>query len=555
LWSIPSCSTSHEPAAIGLVYGEVAVGRRAGVTGAGRFFGIPVPVWFLGAMSSLLTLTATRHGPGLSADSVVYLAAGIHLADSDGLRTVTGHELTLFPPGLSVVSAIGEWAGVPAQQAVRWLNVVGAGSVVVGGHVLLRRLPLRRGVLLGATTWLAVSPVLLGVSQMAWSELPFIVATVLALVMLGGIVERRHLSGWELSGLVSLCWLAFAFRYAGLVLVAVAVVVLVGSLWRSGHAGTLRVGLFGALACSFPVAWMMRNQAVDGTWMGPRPPSPDTVPDVAGRVALTVGQWFVPFDFVPLYAAAVIGLLVLGGLAVASVFVWRAMPSGPSRHLVVGLGPAVLFALVYLGAISVGQLSTAFDRIDSRLLSPVHVPVVLVVAVAASELADRLGTRTRGAALGTVAAAVGVAFLFAQFLSVAQQARASATTGIGYNSKAWEHSGLAAATVAVTGEGDVEVVTNQVSGLWAATGLQPLRRAPRFAGVRDLPVEGELEDFADEVACARRPLVLAMFGDGDPRTHPVGQLRRFVALEAIADADDGQLYRIRARRPCPSPVP
>ena len=151
-------------------------------------------VWALVALSAwaaLLTLFATRHGPGLSPDSVYYLSSGISLADAGQLRQLTGHPMTVFPPGLPALIAIGVWCGVDAETAARIVCVATAAAIVVLGHLLLRQLDLGHRALWTATVLLAGSPVLLAVDRMAWSEPPFIACSSRASHHLGAQLAPR----------------------------------------------------------------------------------------------------------------------------------------------------------------------------------------------------------------------------------------------------------------------------------------------------------------------------------------------------------------------------
>jgi hypothetical protein len=121
------------------------------------------------AVAMLLAVVATWKGPGLSPDSVVYLSTGVNLADEGELQNLSGTDLTLFPPGLPVVAAFGELVGLGGEQTLRIVSVASFGAMVALGNLLLRRAVPLRGVVIGGTVLLAASPVLLGISKMAWT--------------------------------------------------------------------------------------------------------------------------------------------------------------------------------------------------------------------------------------------------------------------------------------------------------------------------------------------------------------------------------------------------
>jgi 4-amino-4-deoxy-L-arabinose transferase-like glycosyltransferase len=223
-----------------------------------------------------------------------YLSAGLNLAEGHGLRTFRGMALTVFPPGLPTVVAVGQWLGVSVEWTVRTFNAGAAAASVVLGAWLLRN-HVRTPVLVSvATVLLAISPPLLAVGRMAWTEPAFIVAS-LALVL---VLERLATTHRRVAWLVvagTLVALAFLFRYAGIVLIPTGALAILLGRWRHGWRDAVTsASAFSALSAVVPVAWALRNRGVDGTAMGFRPPSTDGPATVGERFASTLGEWALP---------------------------------------------------------------------------------------------------------------------------------------------------------------------------------------------------------------------------------------------------------------------
>ncbi|MBM3806092.1 MAG: hypothetical protein FJW19_05515, partial [Actinobacteria bacterium] len=64
-----------------------------------------------GAMAAIFTALANRNGVGWSWDTSDYVAVGKNFANGRGLLDATGIPMTVRPPGLSVLLAIGDWLG------------------------------------------------------------------------------------------------------------------------------------------------------------------------------------------------------------------------------------------------------------------------------------------------------------------------------------------------------------------------------------------------------------------------------------------------------------
>jgi hypothetical protein len=261
------------------------------------------------------TLIATTRGPGLDPDSADYLSSGLNLAQGHGLRTFTGTLLTLFPPGLPAVVALGHWLGISAEWTVRLFNAGAFAGAVCLGFLLLKRHVQSRLLVAASTALLAISLPLLYVSQMAWTEPAFIVICLGFILVLERLVATPRTVSWLVAAAV-LVWAAFMFKYAGLALIPAGALTLLLARRRSGWRSALTsTGAFVALSAVVPVAWMVRNHSVDGTLMGYRAPSTDGPLFVAWRVAVVLGEWVIPIPIPGQTQTTLHGLVRLSGIS------------------------------------------------------------------------------------------------------------------------------------------------------------------------------------------------------------------------------------------------
>ncbi len=500
----------------------------------------------LSALAMLLAWVATSRGVGISPDSVAYLSTGINLADSQGLRQLADAPLTVFPPGLPVLAATGEAVGLGAEATLRIVSVLSFGAIVALGSLLIRRVVPHRFVALGAMTVLAASPVLLDVSTMAWSEPPFVVVTLAFLLVLGGVWARHGVTGREVLALAVLCWLAFLLRYAGILLIGVTGLALLLVLRPMDRRALTRTAAFGLLGAVVPIGWMVRNHAADGTYLGPRRGSPDTVWDVAVQMGATFGEWLVPRSELATRHLALLGAAgaVLAAAGLVLGLRARERTDGPGERA--QLACCGLFVVLYVAYLTVSTLSTAISLPNSRYLSPVYVPAVAIVA------AGLAAWLRRGApvAARVLTVAAYVLFLSGQLATTINDTGDGRREGIALASDRRMESELAAATarlVATTGPS--VVYSNSPSALWTATRLQPIHFAPRDSGVRGLPVEGELEEFTRTVGCSRSTTYLVLSLVADDRVIPLDELREAVQVDRAQVASDGAIFRVTAPKP------
>jgi len=513
-------------------------------------------VALIAAAAGLLTIVATSRGPGLSPDSMEYITGGVNLANGNGITGTDGAPITVFPPALSAVAALGETLGGSPHGAVRILLVLCSAAIVVLGHLLLARLPIGKRMLLGSTVLLGLSPTLLSVTSIALSEAPFVVVTLGFLLVLDRVVRDRRLSTGTAAALCALSSLGFLVRYTGVSLIATAVIVCAATLRPWTRPTVIRIIGLGAASCVIPALWVLRNIAADGTVLGPRYPSPDSPLAVPARFVGTVGKWVVPMEQkLPNVVLGLIGLAWCGLVAWGLLIAWRRTGTGTGtghvtrRELVDGLGPAVVFTILYSLQLAVSQITTSIDVIGPRLLVPVFVPVLMVSAVAVSAVATHLGERPDGARITTIGA-VGLAALLVVHIGFGlNDAAFAARDGIWLNTPARTESQLAATTAdaleadALAG-GDAQLFTNDVPGMWAGTGHLTLHWSPRRTTLRGVALEGDLERFVTDVACSPQPALLALYDDGSPNTYNADEISPAVQLTTIATTDDGTLYRV-----------
>ena len=328
-------------------------------------------------------------------------------------------------------------------------------------------------------------------------------------------------------------WLAFAFRYAGLSLIPVGVVVILVAKWDR-HPGRWAAG-FVALSLAAPLAWMLRNYSADGTFLGSRIPSPDSSAHIAKRIATVLGDWLLKGITVGSRTKMVSAALLLVLLAAFVVKVRSVPREGAHARLL------ALFVTVHVAYLGLASLSTAIDEINNRLVSPVLVPLLVLTAMTCEFVLTRIriAPKTLAAVATTLFALVTVHHLD---LSI-EDARASSRHGtFGYTMPVWQDSELADAVASSVD--DQTLWSNSPQGLWSATGTLPIHTSPRKVGVHGHKLEGQLEQFAQDVACARRPVLLAWYTYGDSRSYTVEELQTVTVLRPVLEVDDGVLYTV-----------
>ncbi len=486
----------------------------------------------LAVFAGAATWVSMTHGPGLTNDSVHYLRNAESIVGGTGIR----FKAASYGPGFPYLIAAGEYLGLSGAMAVQIINSVAAAGAVVLGFVLLTRHVSARWLVWGATVLVAVSPTLLGVSRMAWSE-PVFLLLILGLILAVEQVGRKPTSKLWLASVVLLLWAAFLVRFAGMCLLFAAPLSILLMLrkhgWRRAWTSALVVG---AAACVVPLLWMWRNQALTGMVLGPRPPAIETPLNVIKLTMRTVGHWVVPFD-APTGVAVGIGLLFWLTVVAAVIAVWRASNqlTGVSYSGI----PLVVVSAVYVGYMMASQLSTGLDPINDRLLVPVYIPLIVLLAAGVDRF---IGWLPRGKNTASIIVGVALALLIVGHgVALAQVVRTSATNGVGYASKQWVESPLVHAVAQLPPS--ATVYTNRPGGVRAVTGRADIYDAPVYTHYRSDKPAGSLAGFRDSVGCQPDPY-LAWFNEKDPRWFTPQQISQVLTLTVVATYSDGTLYRM-----------
>jgi hypothetical protein len=243
---------------------------------------------------------------------------------------------------------------------------------------------------------------------------------------------------------------------------------------------------------------------------------------------------------------ALVGLVVVAAIAVAVVrTMWPV--DGRSRATIIC---CCLFVLIYVPWMTASSLSTAISPTSSRFLSPIYVPLLVIAAGATRELLARSDRILWQRAVGAL---VAVGLLTYAFASV-RDTKDDAAHGIQLNADVVVDSDLAAAalrTVRESPSGAV-VYSNSPNALWAATAMQPIYFSPRDRGTRQRPVTGQLDAFAQQLACTQTPAYLVLYRYADDRFLRLEEIKAAVDVKRVAATNDGTILQVTSRdgTPC-----
>lgn len=486
-----------------------------------------------------------RYGIGLTPDSVRYLDGAHSLASGAGY-TANGQAITDFPPGYSWILSLGEHAGVSAVDAARLLSLAAIIATILLAYVLLCRHVLSEGIRVSAMVAIGGSAILLEIYEKALSE-HFFVPVLLLFVLVSEKMLRGGRFAVMVGPLVLLAWAAFYLRYAGVVLIVVGALVVYVARRSHGSWTALALAVaYGIAAGSAPLAWMIRNVDAGSGPLGPRAGASASVYTNVTRVANELSTW-VATDGAPALVRRLLLVVVLAVVAVG-VGTLATRDLRTDERLAPRL-PLVALVTIY-GVYLVASASVvAFAAINTRLLVPIFVPIVVLVAWLFEEVRPAI----RRPAIRMAITGAALAWVVLSVVWFAGRAADSAENGAGgYASARWHNSQLLRAVRTL--DFSVPTFSNDAPAISFFTGKHARAAAEKTRFQSDDPLAGGLRDFVKVVQCQQHVTLVWFTPNPRPYMYDPEQLSASVALKPVLQTPDGVIYDVSPRKPGPVPA-
>jgi hypothetical protein len=427
-------------------------------------------------------ITST-YGPGVSSDSVFYLASADHFAAGEGFFDMSGEPLIDFPPAYSFLLGTLRWAfGMPSLNAGRLLNFLAYALTVLCAAVLFKRcFPQRPLWFYLGTLATLLSLSLYTMASNIGSDLFFVLSILCFYLLSQDFLARKRL--------LTLTWLALLAAFVGLLRwvglsMTVALVILVWIAYRSNRRKALIYSLaFGALGSLPVMIWsLLRNYLVHATLgrAGYWDSATISVPGNLSYFYSKMSQWFVPVQVtnrIPLFVfllAALAVLLVINKKANWLFWVRRfALPT---------ILPILVFSLVYLISVSVTGITVDHsDYYDDRYPAPLYFSILIAFFITLDELVlVHIHSHKRVADLITIV--LFAAWAFYPLTLIYKFTLRSLENGVVaynlYNTKAFHDAGLVKYLQSFPFEENAVLYSNITEAVYLFTG-RPVRLSPQ----------------------------------------------------------------------------
>ena len=483
-----------------------------------------------------MLLATAKYGAGLSPDSVAYLDVARNLASGKGFVFHTGEPLVWWPPLYPVLLALIGF--VTRLDPTAFAHLVNAALFALVIYLSAR--------LFRTSSWhnmtysgLGVCAVLLSIPlcevyAMAWSECLFVPLVLLYLVSAQRYCDSE--SVLSLAVMVFSTALACMTRYIGVALVPAGVVTIMLASRVNFKARFARAFVFAGLSAAPLGLWFLRNHQLTGTFAGPRGGITSSIID---NVVLSFEAMLSWYTFVMLSRFVVLALIAAMTIVVLSSRAVTRRLTSSLKGIFIDHPPVVSFLAAYIIMLPIAATRDAF--VESRTLSPVYVPLTLVLL----RLAHDLLRPTHLSATAFVRKVPTI--LLALWLCMALASVVRSTVGRfengagGFSRKRWRESETVAYVERMlSANHDVHVHSNGTDALWAVAGVV----------ATELPIRSEVN--LSELR-GRWPndsgSVIVWFNTLGWREQylSVKELGEAANVESIAHFSDGSIYRVSVR--------
>ncbi len=486
----------------------------------------------------------TPWGTGTGWDQAMYIGAARNLLAGKGLTIAwsldVGKPLSHFPPLFPTVLALLGTTGWDPWDAARYLNAVLRGVDLLVVALMAAWASGSRWPALIAAFFMFTSVHMEFVHGSAWSDPLFLVLVLASLTL--AVRYLAHGQRIALVGAATTVACAILTRYAGLTLVPTIALALVW--WRRPR----DLLIFVAVACLPLGVWVAHNAAAGGALVGDRGIAWHALSaQQLGQALFTTTDWVLPTRIGTRLVSAD-GRVYLGG-ALAFVLLacalgwwtWKQRRWLASRQVVSEADALkrvlLLFVVMYVGGVLVSMV--LFDdlvQLDTRILAPVYVSVVILVSAAVPRALSR-AWRVAWLQAPTSVTVAGVAIAFT--LRFATLAISAHTLGVIYSNTDWLQSATMARVRALPV--DATIFSNAPDAVYMLSGrstyeIPNVGHADAFAGVLQHAIQ-----------VAKGPIILVYFADPNiayRQPVPVEEIQDWLPTQVLANLPDGSVYDI-----------
>jgi len=492
----------------------------------------------------MVILISVKYGLAMSPDSACYLSIADNLVKGNGFAIYDFTPAVHWPPLYPLALAVGDLFNFDLSDWARVLNALIFGLILFfSSRWILDKVENR---VLGIVGVLAVlfSMPLFYVAKHVWSETMFIFFITLFLIRLEKSFSQQTLKDVLFLGVLAA--LACLTKYLGLTLVLLYCIWLL-QLKTNFKQKLTNALTFSAVAITPLLFWIWRNYQVSGTLTGSR--SSSSTPFTKNFLILvdSVSQWFLPKEFSPYTRAAVVGVLLMLGIA---LYFWTnskiIAKEGLPQVLWVNWG----FTAIYVACLLTASSLVTFDSIDFRFNSIIYIPFIVSTTYITDQIIKNAGRPA--IVIKVIVLVLATGWLYYIGDNTIADIKKGYIQGAGsFSTDFWRNSNFAGYLAKYEPEG--KLYSNFPDGVYLLSGLSAHMSPRRHIHRSPDELAGDLKVLAFEFEKADA-VYLAWFTKSSREfQHTPEELMLYFDLQEIVNLPNGIVYKISSHRPTENP--
>jgi hypothetical protein len=390
---------------------------------------------FIAAVIGFYTihLFTAYSGVGLSPDSIMYASTATNLQAHGSLLTFNKTPLVFFPVFypffLSVVQFFSRVNPIAAGAVIN--QFLFAGVIFTSGWLLSQfaaHSRIYKWLILAA---IILSPGLLEVYTYLWSETLFILETLFCIILYWRYLKAPVIKNLLVAAVVTA--ISCITRYAGVTLIGAGCLLILLNHELVIRKKIAHLFIHGAVSISLLVANLVLNSINTGLSTGTREPS--ITPFVknlyyAGTVLCDWGNLSkAAYSYAPVITAVILLLLI-------GLLIWKTV----KKRITTYESAIIAFATVYALFIVISASISRYETINSRLLSPLFIPLVIACTSWAPDVLRKLQPKLKYS-FAVLAVILMLAFDYASYQTDWQRYDDENDYGVpGYSDDDWNKS-------------------------------------------------------------------------------------------------------------------
>ena len=335
---------------------------------------------FVAAMLGMLAVVMlTQHGGvGISPDSIYYISAAHSVKEGQGFMQFDDTPFVLFPVLYPIFLLLVE---VLTHQDIvvlaPYLNAFLFGIAIFVSSNLLEKMNVPKPTKWIFLIFIILSPSLLEIYTMLWSETLFIVEMLLFIWLSFTYFNNSSLKNLLL--LASIVSIAAITRLAGVTIIATGALLILFYQNNKAIHKLKHLLIYSVVSCFLLALNLIRNFFVASSFTGARQKGDTHFLTNVKYFGEVLGDWMLVSKYAifnAIYNALFLGLFFL--IVCSFIFIFHFIKN---RKIITIEKIAISFAFIYSMFMILSATFSKYETINNRLLAPLFIPIVLSVGV------------------------------------------------------------------------------------------------------------------------------------------------------------------------------